>query len=260
MSPRTSQLAEILLKAHVIDEFQMRSAAAEQAKWGHRFTRVLGDMRLASEPKVVDAVARAMRLPVADLDAIADDAAALRKLDAAYCAEKGVFPCALRDAGKTLFLAMCDPTDMTTTLEVEQKTRARLKLMVAGEAAVTRAIARCYRGAALPDGRRPAVSGIELTPSSTGEFTDALGDVVGAMRSEDRVRTAPPVADAPAPARDSLSSLFDFVPQALTPAEQARLDAVVQNHERGSMVLRAVLELCVEKGLLRADDVNRMGF
>src|SRR6185312_1436333 len=135
-APRVPRVAEYLLKAKVIDEFQMKSALAHQAQWGQRLTRVFNEMRLAPENKVVAALAHALKLQPVDLSAIPPDLAALKKLDADYCMEKGVFPCALKDQGKTLFLAMCDPTDFATTDEVEKKTRCRLKLLVAGETAL----------------------------------------------------------------------------------------------------------------------------
>lgn len=262
---RMPRNAEALLKAKVIDEFQMKSALAQVAQWGHRLTRVINDMRLAPEAKVAQALAEASRMQVVDLAAIPGDAAALKKLDAAYCAEKGVFPCALKDQGKTLFVAMCDPTDMATAYEVEQKTRCRLKVMVTGEKALADAVARCYgahgarpASAGAPGhGRGDVAGGIELEAATTGEFTDHKGEVVGKMRNEARV--APPVpVQVETPVADQLDSLFDFTPEALTPEEKQRLEAIKANQHRGSMILRAVLELCVEKGLLSPDDVHKL--
>jgi len=268
-APRVPRVAEYLLKAKVIDEFQMKSALAHQAQWGQRLTRVFNEMRLAPENKVVAALAHALKLQPVDLSAIPPDLAALKKLDADYCSEKGVFPCALKDQGKTLFLAMCDPTDFGTTDEVEKKTRCRLKLLVAGESALAAAVQRCYRDAR--PGTRPSapppmasqgMAGIELEPASTGEFMDAKGEVVGSMRHHTNPRQAPlaPPVSAPieTPVADELKSLFDFTPDALTPEEKQRLEAIKQNQERGNLILRVVLELCVEKGLISADDVNKL--
>lgn len=257
MSPpaKMTRLAEYLLKGKVVDEFQLKSALAKQAQWGHRLTRILNDMRLAPENAVVAALAEQSRLSTVDLTAVPADAAAIRKLDAAYCLAKGVFPCALKDQGKTLFLAMCDPTDFATTAEVEQKTRCRLKLLVAGEQALEAAVARCYStgGARAPTAAAHAAPvGIELEAANTGEFMDAGGEVVGKMKAELKaLHVETPVAD-------ELDSLFDFTPESLTPEEQKRLEAIKQNQARGGTILRAVLELCVEKGLLSPDDVNKL--
>lgn len=270
---RIPRAAEALLKAKVIDEFQMKSALAQVQQWGHRLTRVVNDMRLAPEAKVAEALAQFSRLQLVDLKVIPGDPAALKKLEAAYCTEKGVFPCALQDHGKTLVLAMCDPTDMPTQLDVEQKTRCRLKLMVTSEGALAVAIARLYGGArpgtvGLAAHNQDLSEGIELAPATTGEFTDHKGDVVGNMRNEARgppmttraVPPPPPVAvpNFSTPTADQLDGLFDFMPEALTPEEKQRLEAVKANQHRGSLILRAVLELCVEKGLLTADDVNKL--
>ncbi|MBS2029877.1 MAG: hypothetical protein JST54_18390 [Deltaproteobacteria bacterium] len=268
-APRVPRVAEYMLKAKVIDEFQMKSALAHQAQWGQRLTKVFNELRLAPENKVVAALAHALKLQPVDLSAIPPDLAALKKLDAAYCAEKGVFPCALKDQGKTLFLAMCDPTDFSLTDEVEKKTRCRLKLLVAGETALAAAVQRCYRDSKGSKAAPPpppmasqGMAGIELETASTGEFMDHKGEVVGSMRhvSNPRQAALPPPVAAPinTPVADELQSLFDFTPDALTPEEKQRLEAIKQNQERGNLILRVVLELCVEKGLLSSDDVNRL--
>jgi len=265
MSSRLPQIAEYLLRAKVVDEFQIRSALAEQAKWGHRLTRAINDMRLAAEPKVVAALAQAMRLQQVDLAALPLDGPALKKLDADYCAQKGVFPCSLRDAGKTLFVAMCDPTDFATTEEIEKKTRCRLKLMVAGETEVAQAIVRGYKDArpgTVPRtaaAHAPASVGIELEAANTGEFMDAKGEVLGAIRDERR--GAPPVPEQfDAGVANDLDALFGLAPEALSADEQRRLEAVKLNQGRGTAVLRAVLELCVEKGVLSKADLARLKF
>jgi hypothetical protein len=253
---RMTKLAEYLLKGKVVDEFQLKSALAKQMQWGHRLTRILNDLRLAPENQVVAALAEQAKLSTVDLATIPGDAAAIKKLDGPYCLAKGVFPCALKDQGKTLYLAMCDPTDFATTAEVEQRTRCRLKLLVAGEQALEAAVARCYSpgGARAPTATAHAAAtvGIELEAANTGEFMDSGGEIVGKMKAELRaLHVETPVAD-------ELDSLFDFTPDSLTPEEQKRLEAIKQNQHRGGTILRAVLELCVEKGLLSPDDVNKL--
>ena len=275
MSQRLPQIAEYLLKAKVMDEFQIRSALAEQAKWGHRFTRAINDLRLAPEARVVQALAEAMRLQVADLETLPVDASALRKLDADYCSQKGVYPCSLKDQGKTLLVAMCDPTDFATTEEIEKKTRCRLKLLVTGESALAQAIVRGYKEArpgTVPmtaAAHAPATVGIELEAANTGEFMDAKGEVLGAIRDERRPEPRAPTRSAPPPpvpvaydagVSSELDALFGLPSQSFTPEELQRLEAVRQNQARGRAVFRAVLELCVEKGFISQAELAKLKF
>jgi hypothetical protein len=260
MSSRANQVAEILVRAKVIDEFQMRSSLREFEKWGGRYTRIVGELRLAPDERVVAALAEHLKLPPIDLSRVPHDAAALAKLDAEACEQGGVFPCALKDSGKTLWLAMCEPTNFQLVEEIERKTKCRLRLMVAGETALKAAVARHYRGLDKADRNptnraAPGSSSIDLTPSTTGEFTDAKGEVLGKLPSS-RNKLAPPVDEAPGP-QGSAGANFDFVPDAFTPAEVARIEALRTNQTKGTKVLQALVDLCVEKGLMTPSDAER---
>src|SRR5262245_53383484 len=109
--PSRSRVGDILLKAGVIDELQLRSARARHGQWGGRLGKVIADMGLADEDLIAGTVAGAMKLPRAQLGA-AREAAALAKLDAAFCEQHAVFPVQLTNNGKTLVLAMADPSDL----------------------------------------------------------------------------------------------------------------------------------------------------
>ena len=75
-----------------------------------------------------------------------DKPGALAKVDVSLAEQKGIFPVGLRDNGKTLVLAMADPSDLSTIDQVAAKSRARVVVMVAGEREIEHAILRHYRG------------------------------------------------------------------------------------------------------------------
>ena len=100
------------------------------------------DLGLAEEEPMVEAVAAALNVQRVHLRGIARDTAALSKLDAVYAEQKGVFPVQLKDNGRTLILAMADPSDFELTDEVSHKARARVVVMIAGETEIEHAIMR----------------------------------------------------------------------------------------------------------------------
>src|SRR4051812_38027466 len=101
-----SRLGDILVKAKVLDELQLRSALATYDQWGGRLGKVISEMGLADEETIADAVSRhagALRMRLGNLTR---DPAALAKIDVAFAEQKAVFPVQLKDNGKTLVLAM----------------------------------------------------------------------------------------------------------------------------------------------------------
>jgi hypothetical protein len=202
---RMPKVAEIIFKAQLIDDMQLKAALRAWDQWGGRFTKVMGDMKFSSEEKVVHALAAALRLPPIDLAKVAPDSAALGRLDAATCQAKGIYPCILKDQGKTLWLAMADPTDYETVANLEQKVRVRVKLLVAGEAAIKKAIMLGYNLGGVPERGLT----LEHQVETTGEYMDASGEVVGPMKRSvtnpgtkpAAVNALPPRPATPAPRR-----------------------------------------------------------
>lgn len=282
MAPKIPRSAEILRRAGVLDEFQLKSALAHFEKWGGRFTKAVDDLRMASEPRVVSAICEAMRLQPADLETMSREAFALNRVDADTCTALGVIPCALKDKGKTLWIAMADPTDSRIAMQLEEKTRCRLVILVAGEQAIRRAISRHYFGVEAPpvtNGAMPAAqsSGIELEYAGTGEYMDAKGEVLGRMRhetgghalpEEDRFPTAPPRRPSTSAAASSFGTPKPATPKpapmpVARPAEPsaalvARMEQLQTNQENSLLILRTVLGLCQDKGLFGEEDLARM--
>src|SRR4051812_37963226 len=107
-APPRNRIGELLVKARIIDELQLRSALARHDQWGGRLSRVITDMGIANEETVIKAIAQATGMPRLHLGNITRDPGALAKVDVTLAEQKGVFPVALKDSGKTLVLAMSD--------------------------------------------------------------------------------------------------------------------------------------------------------
>jgi hypothetical protein len=252
MSSR-SRVGDFLLRAGVIDELQLRSARATHAQWGGRLGKVIADMGLADEDHIADAVAQAMKLPREQVGS-ARDPGALAKLDAAFCQTHAVFPVRLDNNGKSLVLAMADPSDLEVMDMASGRARSRVKPVVASETEIQAAISRCYRGAEAqsshPSRARQAVQLAEESPGEV-KITDMSGNTV--MKVNPALSAAEAAATDPnAPgAGDLLDELLTGRPPpaaALTPEEQQRLSELRANQERSGKALRAVMELLKEKG------------
>ncbi|WP_434301118.1 hypothetical protein [Corallococcus exiguus] len=273
--PSRNRIADILVKARVIDELQLRSALASLDQWGGRVSRVIADLGLASEETITQAICQGLGMPRVQLGNLTKDAAALARVEVGLAEQKGVFPVQLKDNGKTLVLAMSDPTDLATLDQVAARSRARVVPMVAGDREIEHAILRHYRGQEpvekkrfKPDSNKQQDAG-ELPEEEEFKVVDMSGKTV-VKRISDIVdpnaappppaAPAPAARAAPAPAANAGSSASDILDEILaggsptsewTEEDLARLQTVQQNQEKSSKILRALLELVFEKGAVQ---------
>jgi hypothetical protein len=259
-SPR-NRIGEILVKARVIDELQLRSALAQLDQWGGRLSRILVEMRLASPDVITEAISKGMGVPRMQLGNVPKDTGALAKLDVGFAEQKGVFPVALRDNGKTLVLAMSDPSDLETIDQVAARSRTRVVPVVAGDREIETAILRHYRGQEVTltsrIGSENLVGKRTTTVVDDGEFkvTDMSGKTMVKHISSiapSLAQQGPPAAKGGSSAADLLDEIMAAGPSeaVFSEEEMQRLRAVQTNQEKSSKILRALLELLLEKGML----------
>ncbi|MFL5322492.1 MAG: hypothetical protein ACJ790_22725 [Myxococcaceae bacterium] len=264
-----NRIGDILVKAKVIDDLQLRSAMAHVDQWGGRLTAAVLDLNLADEDKSAEAISKALNLPRAQLGNIQKDPQALSRIDVQTAEQNAVFPIALRDNGKTLHVAFADPTNMGLLDELGRKARARVVPYIAGEVEISHAISRHYRGvepsAAEKLRRKPKPDATD-DDDSGDEFkiTDMNGKTVMKRLSDidpSLAKAAGEVAAKPAPpvdmggdgggAGDLLDDLMGTSPAVaaqLSDADWQRVVAVKSNQEKSAVILRALTDLLAEKG------------
>jgi len=258
MAAPRNRIGEILLKARVLDEMQLRSALAQHDQWGGRLSRIITDMGIAKEDTLTEAIAQGLGLQRVQLGT-AKDVGAMARLDVGFAEQKGIFPVSLRDNGKTLVLAMADPTDLQTIDQVAARSRTRVVPVVAGDREIQNAILRHYRN------QEPAVThSAHTAPGRSG--ADSSGDEdefkIVDMSGKTVVKAIADIAAAPAASRPggvgSTSELLDEIlsgspspAEVFSPEEMQRLQAVQANQDKSSKILRALLELLLEKGMLQ---------
>jgi hypothetical protein len=275
MAAPRNRIGEILVKARVIDEMQLRSALAQHDQWGGRLSRIISDMGLAPEDTLTQAIAQGLGVQRVSLSTVNKDLGALAKLEVGFAEQKGVFPVALRDNGKTLILAMADPTDLQTIDQVAARSRTRVVPMVAGDQEIQNAILRHYRNqdpvvATHAPGDVSTRRGAN-TPGETNEFKIVdmsgktvmkhIGDVAPRMAAEN-ARQAAASAQRSGGGAGSAADLLDEIlsgspspAEVFSPEEMQRLQAVQVNQEKSSKILRALLELLLEKRTLQQKEL-----
>lgn len=252
---RRRRLGELLIDARVLDDARLQAALAEQRKWGGKLGRTLVELGFVDEKTMVEVLAQQLQLATVDLDAAAlpERVVELLRLDLAE--RYGVFPVHLDAKGKTLHLAMSEPTNHDAISELEFATGCKVVPVVATGSSIDRSIRRYYFGDLVVP---PAVLATSMAPAAPSP--DAAPAEAGAP--------APPQAPDPA-AKDAGYELDSLLGAAVKPAagastpeaqahEVALLREQVDELERivASQVraLRALLEVLITAGLIDREE------
>lgn len=143
---RKQRLGELLQKAGLVDEIQLRAALGFHYKWGVPLGQVVVDMRFCTSQQVLELLAGQLALPVVDLDAEPLDERMTDVLPVETAEACRVVPLRVEGArGSVLVVAAAAPARPTVLDEVARVAgKARVVALVATDAAVSRAIDRLY--------------------------------------------------------------------------------------------------------------------
>src|ERR671923_278199 len=104
------RLGEILLREGLVTREQLAQALAEQKNTKHRLGYVLVKLGLVQELEITKVMARQCRMPAVDLSRFEVDPKILKLVPADMATKGVVLP--LKREGRTLTVAMADPTDL----------------------------------------------------------------------------------------------------------------------------------------------------
>jgi type IV pilus assembly protein PilB len=226
------------MDAGLLTETQLRSALAEQRKWGGKLGLTLVQMGFVDESSMVHALSRQLAIPTVDLDAHTPSPVALQALRVDIAERYTVFPTAADPLNKQLTVATADPTNMESFQELAFHTGQRIQVVVAAASSIERAIRRHYHGELSTPTATPLTFGLEEStfelapPSSAPEPVPAV------------TRMAVPAA--PGLRESELAQRVEDLSQ-----QVARLEDMVAQQARS---LRAMLELLETRGLVTRDD------
>ena len=132
----------MLIGEGLITQPQLKAALAEQRSTGHRLGYVLVKQGAVDELDLTKVLARQARMPAVDLSRFEVDQAILRLVPADLAVKRMVLP--LRREGRTLTVAVADPTDQGLIEDLRFITRFDLFPVLAGEHTLKQLIERHY--------------------------------------------------------------------------------------------------------------------
>ncbi|MCZ6781893.1 MAG: hypothetical protein O7G30_01155, partial [Proteobacteria bacterium] len=140
------KLGDILLRAGVIDQFQLRSALGEQQRWGGRLGVTMIKLGFIEEKELVHALASQLGLPVAHLEGKRIERDVLALISVEVAERSMCLPLFVKeDAGKrTLYLGMEDPCDLSVLDDLRFRTGMQVKPVLMGPSELCEGIDRFY--------------------------------------------------------------------------------------------------------------------
>ncbi|MCA1827778.1 MAG: general secretion pathway protein GspE [Myxococcales bacterium] len=230
------KIGDLLVKAGVITDLQLRAALAEQQQWGGKLGDILVRMEFLTEEILVRALSKQTGIPRADLTGD-PDRASLALIPAEVAEEFGLVPIGLRDEGRTIVVAMSDPLNIGVTDHLRSLTGAKkIDSQLAGASAIRNAISRWYRGEELL-GDDAEASAMKVVNNS-GQSVVTL-DPRKKNAASSATASAPPASTGNGAPRQSAVEV---------------LRGVEETQRRSVAALKAMVELLIEKGVFSRDE------
>jgi type IV pilus assembly protein PilB len=177
------RLGEILLREGLVTREQLAQALAEQKNTKHRLGYVLVKLGLVQELEITKVLARQYRMPAVDLSRFDVDPKIIKLVPADLATKSVVLP--LKREGRTLTVAMADPTDLGLLEDLKFITRFDLFPVIAGEYTLRNLIEKHYEQS------DQELQSILKDMEETGE------DVEVVEQEEDEAATQAQIDDAP---------------------------------------------------------------
>jgi type IV pilus assembly protein PilB len=136
------RLGEILLREGLVTREQLAQALTEQKSSKHRLGYVLVKLGLVQELEITKVLARQYRMPAVDLTRFEVDPKIIKLVPAEMATKSIVLP--LKREGRTLTVAMADPTDHGLLEDLKFITRFDLFPVIAGEYTLRNLIEKHY--------------------------------------------------------------------------------------------------------------------
>lgn len=213
------RMGELLVKAGVITDDQLRRALQEQRQWGGKIGDILVRMDFLTEEVLVRALSKQLSIPRVDIPQRIPPAV-LARVPAELAEEWEVVPIELQDDARTLVIATADPLNISALDQLRATTGLRVLPNVAGPSAIRQAIARLYQA---EPGQRNRVAKGEFvnnsgTPLGIVDLRSVAGDAARRRQSMPHVSAMPlGLSPAPAPVPPGFAGYYTPGPGARSP-------------------------------------------
>jgi len=136
------RLGDLLIREGLISKKQLDEALAEQRSSGARLGYCLVRMGLIREIEITKMLAKQYRMPAVDLTRFEVDPAVIKLVRPEVAVKNMILP--LKREGRTLTIAMADPSDVATVDDLKFMTRCDIFPVIAGEYTLKEQIEKYY--------------------------------------------------------------------------------------------------------------------
>lgn len=154
------KIGEMLMKAGMITDEQLRNALEEQKKTGDKIGSTLLKLEYVEAETLVNFLSKQFKIPPIDLNNIKVDSALVSLVDAEIANRYEVFP--VKKTGKMLFLAMSNPSDIYAIEDISFSTGLDILPRIASALEIKKLLNEYYP--------------VSKEISSIKEFEEELGD------------------------------------------------------------------------------------
>ena len=138
----SKRLGDLLIREGLITKEQLQQALSEQRSSGMRLGYTLVKSGFVEETEITKMLARQFRMPAVDLTRFEVDSRIIKLIPSEVALKHNVLP--LKREGRTLTVAMADPTNVAVMDDLKFITRCDIFPVIAGEYTLRTAIERYY--------------------------------------------------------------------------------------------------------------------
>lgn len=276
--PSFVRLEDLLLRHGAITQEQLQQAKEEQKKWGGNLGRIFVDLGYITEELLLRATAHQMGAKFVDPAKEPPDADIVRAIGVTVCEQFGVVAVGGDLRKKSLQVATSEPENKEVLAHLTKLTGMTIELAVATSLSIHAAIRRHFYGEALTPARTTAPTLVQRSASKPSQPAPEPQAPASGFTAASLAGPAAPEPPSSPPAvagsaqvaalekrvaqlESYLGSMKDNLSQQLaTDPQLAGLAARVEHLEQLSQSdvgsLRAVVELLLERGVFKLDDLK----
>jgi hypothetical protein len=244
-----ARLGDILLRSRQLTDSQLSTAIAEQQRWGGLLGEILLRMDYISEPILVDALTRQMGVAAADLAILRNpEPTALRRLTLEVAKKLRAVPLSVKDKGKLMTVAMCEPQNLVLLDELRKATGCRITPLLIGPLTFIRLLNDHYGAQDVEEGEEPPESSFKMVDSQGNTIVRSIADI----KPTSKPPLPPPGTATSGPPR--LSALPVPGPARTGSALANQLTDLESTQRQEVAALRAMVELLIERGVFTREE------
>ncbi len=254
-APVRPKLGELLIRANLLSDAQLKTALGEQVKWGGKIGEILVRMAYVSEDMVMKALSRQLGIAKVDLAAYGQlPRSIVGRIPVSTARDCQAIAFQVEPDGKSLHVAMADPANLKHLDDLRSVTRgARIIPYLCGASGIARAIAHFYDG---EESLEEADAGFKMVDHQGRTLVKSIDQIEQESKSAKAAKGGPkPGAGLAAPGvavSPPSQPAARLAPSAGSASETlARLEEQ-QQRELGAM--KALVELLIEKGVFSRDE------